>query len=251
MFHDLREKYLTTVARTLDGTIYEDPPILIGDTKPDYNPVNREHGWDWPSVAFTMVGSKRLANVRTLVESVIGNKVPGDFVETGVWRGGASIFAKAVLFAYGINDRRVVLCDSFQGLPEPNEDLYPHDKGSDFHKYDALAVSADAVRSNFEKFDLLDDQVVFIEGFFKDTMPLVPSKQIAVLRLDGDMYESTIDPLKHLFGKISKGGWIIVDDYHVVPAAKAAVHDYFDEIGYTPPAIHEIDGVGVFFQKTR
>ncbi|NOD93859.1 macrocin O-methyltransferase [Ruegeria sp. HKCCD4884] len=251
MFHDLREKYLTTVARTLDGTIYEDPPILIGDTKPDYNPVNREHGWDWPSVAFTMVGSKRLANVRTLVESVIGNKVPGDFVETGVWRGGASIFAKAVLFAYGINDRRVVLCDSFQGLPEPNEDLYPHDKGSDFHKYDALAVSADAVRSNFEKFDLLDDQVVFIEGFFKDTMPLVPSKQIAVLRLDGDMYESTIDPLKHLFGKISKGGWIIVDDYHVVPAAKAAVHDYLDEIGYTPPAIHEIDGVGVFFQKTR
>lgn len=90
---------------------------------------------------------------------------------------------------------------------------------------------------------------MFIEGFFKDTMPLVPSEQIAVLRLDGDMYESTIDPLRHLFGKVSEGGWIIVDDYHVVPAAKAAVHDYLDEVGYEPPAINEIDGVGVYFQK--
>ncbi|UUV07256.1 TylF/MycF family methyltransferase [Ruegeria sp. YS9] len=249
MLAELREQYLTTVARALDGTIYEDPPILFGDTKPDYNSKNREYGWDWPSVAFTMVGSKRLANVRAMVESVIGNQIPGDFVETGVWRGGASIFAKAVLFTYGQNDRRVVLCDSFQGLPEPNEELYPHDKGSDFHKYDALAVSADSVRANFEKFGLLDDNVVFIEGFFKDTMPLVPSEQIAVLRLDGDMYESTIDPLRHLFGKVSKGGWIIVDDYHVVPAAKAAVHDYLDEVGYQPPAINEIDGVGVYFQK--
>ncbi|GGX72712.1 macrocin O-methyltransferase [Tateyamaria omphalii] len=249
MFENTTDAYLSTVARALDGTIYEDPPILFGDTKPGYDATNREYGWDWPSVSFTMVGTKRLANVRFTLETAIRENIPGDFVETGVWRGGASIFARAVLFAHEQTDRRVVLCDSFDGLPAPDEEKYPHDKGSDFHTYDALAVSVDVVKRNFEKFNLLDDQVVFIEGLFKDTMKDVTSEKIAVLRLDGDMYESTIDPLRHLFPKVSNNGWVIVDDYHVVPAAKAAVHDYLDEIGYEDPDFQEIDGVGVYFRK--
>lgn len=243
----IRERYLQLTARTLDGTIYDDPP-LASNGGTNFDATLREYGWDWPSVAFTMIGTKRLANVRLVLESVIGERVPGDFVETGVWRGGACIMARAVLLAYGVTDRQVIVCDSFEGLPPPNAKAFPADKDSNFHDYADLAVSLEQVKTNFAKFDLLDDQVIFLKGWFRDTMPKVTSKSIAVLRLDGDMYESTIDPLRHLYDRIPSGGWVVVDDYNVVPAAKAAVHDFLDERGETPK-LREIDGVGVFFRK--
>ena len=243
----IRDRYLNLLANFLDGTLIKDLPMRWGD---NYDQKLRESGWDWPSVALTMVGTKRLANVRLVLESVISEGIPGDFVETGVWRGGASIFARAVMLAYGVTDRRVICCDSFEGLPPPNANQFAADEGSDFHTYPELAVSLDEVRANFTKFDLLDDQVEFLKGWFRDTMALVPSKEIAVLRLDGDMYESTIDPLIHLYDRIPDGGWVIVDDYHVVPAAKKAVHDFLDSRGETQ-ALREIDGVGVFFRKNE
>lgn len=245
----LRERYMALVARTLDGTIYEDAPLAASGPA-QFDPNLREHGMDWPSVAFTMIGTKRLANLRQVLESVIGESVPGDFVETGVWRGGACIMARAVFHAYGVTDRRVIVCDSFEGLPYPDAETYPADTGSDFHGYPDLSVSLDRVKANFAKFDLLDDQVVFIKGWFKDTMATVPSEQVAVLRLDGDMYESTIEPLNTLYDRIPDGGWVVVDDYHVVPAAKAALHDFMDARGLVP-TLREIDSVGVFFRKNE
>jgi hypothetical protein len=247
MLGEIRERYLALIARTLDGTIYGDPPLAASGATV-FDPNLREHGWDWPSVAFTMIGTKRLANVRLVLESVIGERVPGDFVETGIWRGGACIMARAVLSAYGVTDRRVIACDSFEGLPPPDAQQFPADVDSKFHEYADLAVSLEEVRSNFAKFDLLDDQVVFLKGWFRDTMPKVPSQKVAVLRLDGDMYESTIDPLRHLYDRIPPGGWVVVDDYHVVPSAKAALHDFLNERRESP-TLHEIDGVGVFFRK--
>lgn len=243
---EIRDRYLNLVGSTLAGTIYEDPPLAVSGS--DYDATLREHGWDWPSRAFTMVGTKRLRNVRMLVESVLGSNVPGDFVETGVWRGGASIMARAVLAAYAVTDRRIILCDSFEGLPPPNEAEFPADQGSVFHEYAELAVTLESVQANFAKFDLLDDQVFFLKGWFRDTMSQVPSEKIAVLRLDGDMYESTIDPLEQLYDRVPVGGWVIVDDYHVVPPAKRAVHDFLDSRG-VQPALAEIDGVGVYFRK--
>jgi hypothetical protein len=243
----LLEHYLTLVARTLVGTIYDDPPLpAMGQTR--FDPRARELGWDWPSVAFTMVGAHRLANVRHLLESVIRDGVPGDFVETGVWRGGASIMARAVLFAHGVTDRRVILCDSFEGLPPPDPERYPADAGATFHLHAALAVSEETVRHNFSRFDLLDDQVVFLKGWFKDTMPRVPSETIAVLRLDGDLYESTIDPLNALYDRIPRGGYVIVDDYHAVPTSKEAVHDFLSARGEAP-AMVMIEGGGAYFRK--
>lgn len=243
----MRERYLNLVAKSLDGTIYDDAPLPSNGTGV-FDETLREYGWDWPSKAFTMVGTRRLRNFRTLIESVIGEKIPGDIVETGVWRGGACIMARAVLLAYGVTDRKVIVCDSFEGLPPPNAEQFPADAGSNFHEYTDLSVSLESVKQNFAKMDLLDDQVVFLKGWFRDTMKLVPSKQVAVLRLDGDMYESTIDPLDHLFDRVPSGGWIIVDDYHVVPAAKAAVHDFLDKRGFKA-TLQEIDGVGVCFRK--
>ena len=244
---DLRDRYLNLVAATLAGTIYEDPPLAAGGST-TYDANLREHGWDWPSNAFTMVGSKRLQNVRSLLESVIGSNVPGDFVETGVWRGGASIMARAVLKAYLVTDRRVIACDSFEGLPPPDPARFPADTGSNFHEFADLSVSLETVKANFAKFDLLDDQVLFLKGWFRDTMPDVPSEQVAVLRLDGDMYESTITPLTHLYDRIPSGGWVIVDDYNVVPAAKQAVHDFLGARGIEA-RMADIDGVGACFRK--
>jgi len=246
---EMRNSYLDMVARSLNGTIYNDGG-LTGNGVREYDPRQRELGLDWPSVAFTMIGTKRLLNLRRVIESVIGEQIPGDIVETGIWRGGACIMARAVLHAYGVKDRKIIACDSFEGLPPPNAEKFPADSGALFHEYTDLSVSLETVKSNFAKFNLLDDQVVFLKGWFKDTMPTVKSEKIAVLRLDGDMYESTIDPLIHLYDRIPDGGWIIVDDYHAVPASKIAVHDFLDSRKETP-YMHEIDGSGVFFRKNE
>jgi Macrocin-O-methyltransferase (TylF) len=242
-----RALYLDLMESVLIGAVYEDPPLQVFGEK-QFDPKIRNRGLDWPKNAFSMVGAARMRNFRVLTERVIAGNVPGDIVETGVWRGGATILARAVLAAYDVEDRRVILADSFEGLPPPDKDRFPADEGSSFHEYSELAVSEDEVRRNFEKFRLFDDQVVLLKGWFKDTMPLIPSNRIAILRLDGDLYESTIIPLRHLFDKVSSGGWIIVDDYECIPASKLAVHDFLAERGLTPDIRH-IDGVGVFFEK--
>jgi hypothetical protein len=253
----------------LTGAIIEDPPIpspgytaIVGDVlnkmfgRPfvpneralGYNEMVRQHGLDWPSRSFTMVGRKRLHNFRALIEAVIADAIPGDIVETGVWRGGASILARAVLQAYSVTDRRVVLADSFRGLPPPDADRFPADAGSDLYLQPDLAVSLEQVQENFRRFDLLDDQVKFVPGWFKDTMPNLDIAAIAVLRLDGDMYESTIDPLRFLYDRVSPAGFVIVDDYHIVPGCRQAVQDFCTSRSISP-ALIDIDGMGVYFRK--
>ena len=246
---NLRERYLALVEAMVAGTICEDKPLpVFGSEK--YDRRVREQGLDWPSTAFTMVGVKRLRNFRNMIELVIRDNVPGDIIEAGVWRGGACILARAVLEAYNVKNRRVILADSFEGLPPPNEQAFPADANSIFHTYEDLAVSIEQVKRNIAKFGLLDEQVVFLKGWFKDTMPSAPVEKLAVIRLDGDMYESTIDPLNHLWEKLSVGGWIVVDDYEMIPACKAAVNDFLAARGLSPE-IYPIDGVGVYFRKGK
>jgi hypothetical protein len=245
----LRARYLDLMEAVLIGSIYEDPPMELWGNK-DYHKDTRDRGLDWPKKAYSMIGAGRMRNFRSLVERVILEGVPGDIVETGVWRGGASILARGVLAAYGVKNRRIFVTDSFEGLPPPDVEHYPIDEGLTFHECPELAVSLEVVRENFQKFGLLDAQVVFVKGWFRDTIPSLDITNISVLRLDGDMYESTIIPLTHLYDKISAGGWVIVDDYLVVPACKAAVHDFFRDRKLSPD-IKAIDGVGVYFQKPK
>ena len=241
------DRYLSLMQDCLTGSIYEDPPLKsLGQT--DFDPQLREYGWDWPSKAHTMIGKKRLANVRSLVESVLGNGVPGDLIETGVWRGGACILMRAVLDAYCVKDRRVWLADSFEGLPEADSIKYPQDTGDTFHTFQDLSVSLEQVKSNFEKYGLLDEQVVFLKGWFEDTLAQAPIERLALLRLDGDMYGSTIVALDNLYDKLSLGGYVIVDDYHVVAGCKQAVMDFLTKRNLSPE-LKEIDGVGIFWRK--
>lgn len=241
--------YLDLMKRILTNIIYEDPNISPRQPL-FYVRQLRENGEDWPLIAHTMIGMKRLDNLQYCVETVIAEKIPGDLIETGVWRGGAAIFMRAILKAYGVTDRRVLVADSFEGLPAPNPLQFPKDAGDRHHENAYLAVPLEEVRTNFERYGLLDEQVVFLKGWFRDTLPCVPADSLAVLRLDGDMYESTWDALTHLFPKLSVGGYVIVDDYKVVPGCRAAVEDFRQKYDIVDQ-IHEIDWAGVYWRRTR
>ena len=207
----------------------------------------REVGLGWPINGYTMIGIKRLNNIQFCIEQIIKNNVKGDFIETGVWRGGACIFAKALFNIYN-EDRKVWVADSFEGLPKPNTTLYPDDAGDDLYSLEQLRISEEQVKENFRRFDLLDDNVRFLKGWFKDSLPNAPIEKLAIVRLDGDMYESTMDGLVNLYHKLSPGGFLIVDDYGVIPACKKAVHDFRDKNGITEE-IKNIDNSGYFWEK--
>ena len=157
---------------------------------------------------------------------------------------------RAILKAYGITDRVVWLADSFKGLPAPDIKKYPADKTSRLHEYPQLAVLLDEVQRNFQKYDLLDNQVRFLSGFFSETLPSEPIDQLAVLRLDGDMYESTMDTLINLYPKVSVGGYIIVDDYGSIPACQQAVTDFRASNGIRDEVI-KIDSTGVYWRRLK
>jgi O-methyltransferase len=216
--------------------------------RPAGDPSARAEGRDWPPMAETMVGDARLRNVADLCAAALRDGVPGDFIETGVWRGGVTILMRAVLAAAGDTERTVWAADSFEGLPVPDGERYPADASLDWSGVKTLKVGADAVRANFERYGLLDDQVRFLEGWFCDTLPDAPIEQLAVLRLDGDLYQSTIDALVALEPKVSSGGYVIVDDYGGWESCRAAVEDYRATNGITAP-IATVDWTGAWWQK--
>ena len=218
-------------------------------THPGGDVDKRDDGNDWPPTAETMVGRQRLANVRACVESVLADEIPGDLIETGVWRGGVTILMRGILAAWGDTGRCVWVADSFQGLPTPDTEAFPADEGHDLSGVATLAVSAEQVQANFARYDLLDDQVQFLEGWFRDTLPTAPIEHLAVLRLDGDLYESTMDALDALYPKVSVGGYVIVDDYGAWEPCRTAVDDYRRAHGITDEIV-EIDWTGIYWRRT-
>lgn len=238
----LRAAYLDLTRDSLTGRLNEDPPLPASKVE-GYKPDYREQGWDWPSKAPSMIGTLRMENVRSECERVIAENVPGDFAETGVWRGGAAIMMRAVLHAYEIKDRRVFAADSFEGFPAQTgaDTNFTVGGVADF------AVSLDEVKANFARYGLLDEQVVFLKGLFRDTLPKAQVNAIAVLRLDGDLYESTRDGLV-LYEKLSRGGSLIADDYFLFEGQRKAIDEFRDAHGIADP-IMRIDHFGGFWVK--
>jgi O-methyltransferase len=214
-----------------------------------FDPQVRGEGRDWPPTAHTMIGLRRLDNLQSCIEDVLARDVPGDLIETGVWRGGATIFMRAVLEAYGVTDRCVWVADSFEGLPVPNVGKYPWDAEDYLHTCGELRIPLERVRTNFERYGLLDDQVRFLKGWFRDTLPQAPMRQLAVIRLDGDLYESTMDALVNLYPKLSVGGYLIVDDYGAVAGCRQAIHDY-REANEIKEKMESIDWASVYWQRS-
>lgn len=226
--------------------------------RPNRKKRERKVGRDSPPTAETMIGRARLDNVHELAVRTLAEGVPGDFVETGVWRGGTIAFLRAVLAVYGDTERTVWACDSFQGLPEPDLERFPMDQelyleaGAKRNREGALksqlAVPLPKVKANIARYGLLDDRIRFLKGWFEDTLPTAPIGDIALLRLDGDLYQSTIEALTSLEHKVVPGGFIIVDDYHSIAACEQAVTDYRAEHGIDAE-IHTVDWTGAWWQK--
>lgn len=267
--------YLDLMKKTLSFTLWPEPPVpiemfnhkLSSEEKlwissisttlnknklqicliQNFSETQKTEGEIWPGYADTMIGLKRLDNLQYCIETILNEEIDGDFIETGVWRGGACIFMRAILAAYGIENRKIFVADSFEGLPKPDVIKYPIDKDSVYHNNTYLAVSQNEVENNFKKYNLLDNQVVFLKGYFKDTLAQAPIEKLSILRLDGDMYGSTMESLEYLYPKLSTGGFCIIDDYGL-PPCKSAVIDYRTKHSINLE-INKIDWSGIYWRK--
>lgn len=207
--------YLDLIKKVLTNTLFSREPA-IGEDDATYALEFLDHYIRGPAVS--MLPIARMDNVQACVTDVLSRNVPGDLIETGVWRGGATIFMRAILEAFGVSDRRVWVADSFEGLPRPDPQKFPREAKAHGgvmmqEHYKHFAAGLEEVQANFAAFGLLDDQVRFLKGWFKDTLPAAPIQRLAVMRLDGDYYESTMDSLTSLYEKLSIGGYVIIDDY--------------------------------------
>jgi len=267
--------YLDLLKRCLLNLMYEDPAVRIPFGEPvseaplgvlvGFDRQKRLSGKDWPSQAHTMIGMRRLDNIQALVEDIVRAQTPGDLIETGVWRGGATIFMRGLLKAYGITDRTVWVADSFAGFPNSDQEgassrsysspeLAPLRTGPPSEEVQTIidhvmqGTSYEEVRDRFMRYGLLDEQVQFLRGWFRNTLPSAPIERFALLRLDGDLHDSTYDALQALYPKLSLGGYAIVDDYGTFVECRQAVHDYFDATNIKAD-IQPIDDEAVFWQK--
>jgi hypothetical protein len=268
--------YLDLLKRCVINLIYEDPAIRYPwDDSTDrvllpFDRDKRLQATDWPSQAHTMIGMGRLDNIQELVTDALANGTPGDLVETGVWRGGSTIFMRGILKAHGVTDRSVWVADSFEGFPSTEEQgasersfsspELANLRGYQTREYEPAVqasinqvmegTSFEEVQNRFDRYGLLDEQVKFLRGWFRDTLPSAPIERLAVLRLDGDLYDSTYDALDALYPRLSVGGYAIVDDYGIFKECRQAVHDYLSANGIEADP-QRIDDEAVFWQKRR
>jgi O-methyltransferase len=213
------------------------------------NEFGRAYGRPLQNLGFqhTLLSRRRLENIEACLTDILKDQIPGDCIECGVWRGGATIFMRGFLAAHHVADRIVWVADSFQGLPVPE---YEEDQGLDLSaaSHPMLAIDLETVRDLFERYGLLDDQVRFLSGWFKDTLPVAPIERIALLRLDGDLYQSTMNGLEALYDKVVPGGFVIVDDYGCIPQCRKAVTDFRDRRNITDP-IQEVDWTAILWRR--
>jgi hypothetical protein len=246
--------YLDLLKRSLTNTIFKNEPD-IDDDEFRFTMQCATHYVN--SEAVSMLTLARFDNIKNCIENILRHGVPGDLIEAGVWRGGAAIFMRGALKAYGVTDRLVWAADSFEGLPRPDPDQFPLEakvqSGPVMQKlYHNLAAGLDEVKRNFEAYGLLDDQVKFLKGWFKDTLPTAPIGALSLIRLDGDFYESTSDGLRSLYDRLSIGGYVIIDDYgqDSWTYCRKAVDEFRAERQIEAPLV-TVDSTCSFWQRTE
>jgi len=203
----------------------------------------RSAGMDWPLEGLTMVGLGRLDDLQSCVESIVAERIEGDVIETGAWRGGASILVRATLDSLG-DDRAVWVADSFQGF-------HPGDGGDSealrLSAFDYLAVPVEEVRESFARLGC-DRNVRFVPGFFEDTLAGLSGRRWAMVRLDADTYEPTRLGLEHLYPGLVPGGYLIVDDYGSFQGCRQAVDQFRSAHGITEP-LEPVDSTCVRWRR--
>jgi Macrocin-O-methyltransferase (TylF) len=247
--------YLDLLKRSLTNTLFAAEPDADQENELRFVHDFIHHYINTPAVS--MLPVKRFDHLQSCIEDVLARGIPGDLIEAGVWRGGATIFMRAVLKAYGAIDKTVWVADSFEGLPEPDAEKFPLEakahRGPVMTKtYKHLAAGLEEVQRNFRAYGMLDDQVQFLKGWFKDTLPNAPIDALSIMRLDGDFYESTRDGLVNLYDKLSIGGYAIIDDYGETSwtYCRRAVDEFRQEHGIEEPIIR-VDSKCHFWRKQR
>lgn len=199
-------------------------------------------GEGWPELGDTMLTQSGLRDIRNLLIRCDKEGIEGDFVECGVWRGGACVYAKAVINELK-SQRGVLGFDSFEGLPRPSDGDCRNDK---HHTYSALAVSLEEVKRRAQKYDV--GKIFWLKGFFHDTLSLIEKDhKIAILRCDGDMYSSTKAIFEFAYPKVVEGGFVIVDDWKL-QCCRDAIRD---SLGFMPDVVFSEDNQSVMFRKYK
>ncbi len=186
---------------------------------------------------FTMVSTEALVDLAHQVRAVLAYGIPGDFVECGAWRGGASFLMADLLRQAGVADRKVWLCDSFEGIPPPQEidgaaaKAWAENKEGQF-SFDNLRVSLEDVQQSAARLGLAS-HTEFVKGYFEQTLPAVRERigPISILRIDCDWYASVRCCLDNLYDQVVEGGFVIFDDYHTFDGCARAVHEFLGERG--------------------
>lgn len=198
-------------------------------------------------LSHTLVGLRRLNHLEYCAREIFSSGIQGDFVEAGVCQGGASIFLRALQVTLGEAHRNVWAADSFEGLPPST---LSQDQGLDFTEsnYPWLACSQEKVEDHFRRYDLWSDHVRLVKGWFSDTLPGLDTGPISLLRLDADLYQSTMEILNSLYDKVVPGGFIVVDDYGALDACRLAIDTFRDARNIQVP-LKWIDWCGVYWRK--
>lgn len=173
------------------------------------------------------------------LQYIVEHKIPGDIVECGVWRGGMMQLTALTLKHLGDESRKLYLYDTYDGMPEPEQRDLSVDGGSAHaawqqHKSQGekwgFGGQLEEVRERILATGYPEQQCVFVKGMVENTIPdHSPASDIAILRLDTDLYSSTRHELEQLYPKLSQGGVLIVDDYGYFQGAREATDEYFSK----------------------
>jgi O-methyltransferase len=217
------ELYLDLIKRSVSNFLYLGKDRAFNEFKSIQDGRYQGYKWNIPrdSQPHSLLSAAQLDLLEELILKIEREKIPGDFIEAGIWRGGAVIFMRAVLEAYSIPDRKIYAADSFEGIPY-NEKI----KGDPVDAWqDRWQAGFEEVAGNISRYGLLDDRIEFIRGYFNDSLATAKIGKLALVRLDADSHDSTTDALTHLYPKLSQGGAIIIDDWHL-PGCRLAVKEF-------------------------
>ena len=184
---------------------------------------------------YTLGGWKALDNAFNVIERIEKEKVPGVIIECGVAQGGTAAMMALSSRALGDENRDFWFFDSYEGLPEPTADDYQGDKAGDYVgvlvEGSCLGTIEQVSKLFFETLNLPSEKIHLVKGWFQDTVPIHKDKvgKIAILRLDGDWYESTKIPLENFYPNKSPGGCVIIDDYATCFGSKKATDEFIKE----------------------
>lgn len=189
---------------------------------------------DQASRPMTVLTKGQLDLIENCILDLEARKIPGDIIEAGVWRGGAVILMLAVLKAHDIIERRIVAADSYEGIPRNH--AFRHDPVDLWE--DRWAASLEEVRSNIQRFGLLDGPVEFVPGYFRASLGALTDRRFALIRLDSDAHDSVAASLEHLYPLLSPGGTLIIDDWHLI-GCRIAVDSFRRRFGIQEPIVEE------------